>query len=57
VTLALLDAEGHPVALDMPPQPAPPQPRPAAVGLAGPLANCTSVAFDASGSTGAGPLS
>ena len=31
-------------------------PRPVAVGAARPLANCTSVAFDASASTGAGPL-
>jgi PKD repeat protein len=57
VTLALFDAEGRAVPLAMPPRPAPPQPRPAAVASARPLANCTSVAFDASGSSGAGPLS
>ena len=34
-----------------------PQQRPVAVASARPLANCTSVAFDASASTGAGPLS
>ena len=56
MTLALLDADGRPVALEMPPRPAPPQPRPTAVGAARPLANCTSVAFDASASTGDGPL-
>ena len=56
VTMALLDAAGDPVALDMPPRPAPRTPRPVAVGAARPLANCTSVAFDASASTGDGPL-
>ena len=56
VTLALLDADGRPVALQMPPRPAPQQPRPTAVASARPLANCTSVAFDASASTGDGPL-
>jgi PKD repeat protein len=56
VTIAVLDADGRAVELEMPPRPAPPAERPVAVGLARPLANCTSVAFDASGSTGDGPL-
>ena len=40
----------------MPPRPAPRTPRPVAVASARPLANCTSVAFDASASTGDGPF-
>jgi len=56
VTLTLFDADGRVVPLAMPPVPAPPQPRPIAVASARPLANCTSVAFDASASSGAGPL-
>lgn len=56
VTLAVLGPEG-PLALEMPPRPVPPAARPVAIGTARPLANCTSVAFDASASTGAGPLS
>lgn len=56
VTVAAFDAAGKPVALAMPPLPAPPTPRPVAVASARPLANCTSVAFDASGSTGTAPL-
>jgi hypothetical protein len=57
VTMALFGEDGRPVALEMPPRPVPPQQRPVAVASARPLANCTSVAFDASASTGAGPLS
>ena len=45
-----------PVALEMPPRPAPAAAAPEAVASARPLANCTSVAFDASASTGDGPL-
>ena len=56
VTIGLFDAGGAPVALAMPPRPAPESPRPEAVASARPLANCTSVAFDASASTGDGPL-
>jgi PKD repeat protein len=56
VTLAILDAAGRPVELEMPPRPAPRQPRPTPVAVARPLANCTSVAFDASASTGPAPL-
>jgi PKD repeat protein len=56
VTLALFDAAGAPVALELPPRPAPPAERPAAAASARPLADCAAVAFDASGSQGAPPL-
>lgn len=56
VTIGLFDADGAPVAFAMPPRPAPETPRPTAVATARPLANCTSVAFDASASTGDGPF-
>ena len=56
VTLALFDAAGKPVDLEMPPRTAVPAERPVAVAVARPLADCTAVAFDASGSTGAPPL-
>ncbi len=57
VTLGLFDADGQPVALELPVRPAPAQPRPVALPVARPLADCTSVAFDATGSSGAGRLS
>ena len=56
MTVALFDGDGKPVPLEMPPLPAPTAPRPVPVASARPLANCTSVAFDASASTGAAPL-
>jgi len=57
VTLALFDAAGDPVALQMPPHRAPIPSRPDIVGTARPLADCRAVAFDASASTGLTPLS
>jgi len=57
VTLAVFDAEGAPVPLQMPPERAPVPARPTAVGSARPLADCRSVAFDASASTGGALLS
>ena len=56
VTLGLVDADGRPVALELPARPAPAAPRPLAAPSARPLADCRSVAFDASGSRGAGAL-
>jgi hypothetical protein len=56
VTLGLFDAAGNPVALEMPARPSVPQPRPVADYVARPLADCTSVAFDATASRGSGPL-
>lgn len=56
VTLAVFDATGHPVRLQMPPRAAPVPARPVAVALGRPLADCRSVAFDASGSSGRIPL-
>ncbi|MCE8539777.1 PKD domain-containing protein [Ruegeria pomeroyi] len=57
VTLAVFDAEGNPLPLSMPPYRAVVPPRPVARGTGQPLADCRSVAFDASGSTGRTPLS
>ncbi|MGD9861852.1 MAG: PKD domain-containing protein [Pseudodonghicola sp.] len=57
VTLAVFDAEGRALPLQMPPQRAPEPARPAILGSARPLADCRAVAFDASGTTGATPLS
>lgn len=57
VTLAVFDADGQPLALRMPPQRAPEPARPTVQGTARPLADCRAVAFDASGTTGATPLS
>lgn len=56
VTLALFDAAGRPVELEMPPRPATEAARPVAVAVARPLADCSTVAFDASGSSGTPPL-
>ena len=56
VTLAVFDAAGDPVPLDMPPKRAPEPARPTAVGTGRPLADCRSVAFDGSGSIGLTPL-
>lgn len=57
VTIAVFDAAGDPVPLKMPPRRAPVPARPRAAGIARPLADCRSVAFDASGSAGLTPLS
>ena len=57
VTLSVFDAAGAPVRLQMPPRRAPVPARPVASGSARPLADCRSVAFDASASTGRTPLS
>ena len=57
VTIAVFDGEGRPIPLQMPPIQAPDPMRPAAVAAASPLADCRSVAFDASRSAGRGPLS
>ncbi|MEY8839367.1 PKD domain-containing protein, partial [Cribrihabitans sp. XS_ASV171] len=57
VTLAVFDGEGQPVPLNMPPVQSPVPPRPIAVGSGRPLADCRSVAFDASASSGLTPLS
>ncbi|MFT7595602.1 MAG: PKD repeat protein [Paracoccaceae bacterium] len=57
VTLALFDAAGDPVALQMPPYRAPVPSRPSVIGTVRPLADCRAVAFDASASTGLTPLS
>ena len=57
VTLAVYDADGHPIPLRMPPIQAPVPLRPEPVATASPLADCRSVAFDASRSGGRGPLS
>lgn len=56
VTLAVFDADGRPVALQMPPRAALVPARPTAIATGRPLADCRSVAFDASGSTGRIPL-
>ncbi len=56
VTLALFDADGRALPFEMPPRPAPREARPTPAPVARPLADCTSVAFDATGSRGAGPL-
>ncbi len=57
VTLSVFDASGAPVALQMPPHRAPVPARPTAQAVARPLADCRSVAFDASASIGLTPLS
>lgn len=51
VTLSVFDKDGAPVPLQIPPMRALNPLRPTAVGTASPLADCRSVAFDASGST------
>jgi PKD repeat protein len=56
VTLAVFDGAGAAVPLQMPPRRALDPARPTAMGTARPLADCRAVAFDASGSTGRGPL-
>lgn len=56
VTLAVFDAAGDPVPLDMPPKLAPEPSRPTAIGTGRPLADCRSVAFDGSQSVGLTPL-
>ncbi|MCB1362545.1 MAG: PKD domain-containing protein [Rhodobacteraceae bacterium] len=56
VTLAVFDAAGEPVPLAMPPRPAPLPGRPDAVASGRPLADCRSVAFDGSATTGRVPL-
>ncbi|MFV0513561.1 MAG: PKD domain-containing protein [Jhaorihella sp.] len=56
VTLAVFDAAGAPVPIAMPPRRAPLPGRPAAMATARPLADCRSVAFDASATTGRVPL-
>jgi len=57
VTVAVFDGAGEPMALQMPPRRTLDPARPTAVGTGRPLANCQSVAFDASGSLGRAPLS
>lgn len=57
VTLAVFDGDGAAVPLQMPPVREPVPARPTAVGSARPLADCRSVAFDASRSTGSALLS
>ena len=57
VTIAVYDGEGQPIPLRMPPIQAPDPMRPSAIGTASPLADCRSVAFDASSSQGRTPLS
>jgi large repetitive protein len=57
LTLAVFDAAGNPVPLQMPPRRAPVPDRPVAIGTARPLADCRTVAFDASASAGVTPLS
>ncbi|WP_147108755.1 PKD domain-containing protein [Tateyamaria sp. syn59] len=57
VTVAVFDGAGQPVPLYMPPRRTLSPARPIAIGNARPLANCTSVAFDASGTLGRAPLS
>ncbi|MGR3678947.1 MAG: PKD domain-containing protein [Paracoccaceae bacterium] len=57
VTLAVFDAEGNPLPLQVPPRRAPIPDRPTATGTARPLADCRSVAFDGSPSAGLTPLS
>lgn len=57
VTLSVFDDAGVALPLQMPPRHAPVPPRPTAIATGRPLADCRSVAFDASRSTGATPLS
>ncbi|TDK50576.1 PKD domain-containing protein [Antarcticimicrobium luteum] len=57
VTLAVFDAEGNPLPLQMPPVRAPDSARPTVQASARPLADCRSVAFDGSGSTAGGLVS
>ncbi|MDK3017193.1 PKD domain-containing protein [Pseudodonghicola flavimaris] len=57
VTMAVFDAEGRALPLQMPPVRAPQPGRPVIAATARPLADCRSVAFDASGTTGLTPLS
>ncbi|WP_175483123.1 PKD domain-containing protein [Salinihabitans flavidus] len=52
IMLSVFDATGAPVPLHMPPYRAPDPARPTAVGTGRPLADCSSVAFDGSGSLG-----
>ncbi|MCD9147779.1 PKD domain-containing protein [Pseudophaeobacter flagellatus] len=56
VTLAVFDAEGNPVPLQMPPRRAPTPARPSAIATGRPLADCRSVAFDGDPSFGRRPL-
>ena len=56
VTLALFDSAGRPLPFELPARLLPPAVRPVAEGVATPLADCEAVAFDASGSSGQGPL-
>ena len=57
VTVTVFDGAGRPMPLHMPPRRTLDPARPVAQGTARPLANCTSVAFDASASQGRVPLS
>jgi len=57
VTLSIFDAAGNALPLDMPPRRAPDPSRPTVIGTGRPLADCRSVAFDASPSHGLTPLS
>ena len=57
VTLAVFDANGEAVPLKMPPVRAVVPARPSVVATGRPLADCRSVAFDASATTGRTPLS
>lgn len=57
VTMAVFDAAGDPVALEMPPRLGLSPPRPLAQASARPLADCRSVAFDASPTRGRIPMS
>lgn len=57
VTLAVFDENGDPLPLQVPPRRAPVPERPTASGTASPLADCRSVAFDGTLSTGLTPLS
>ncbi len=57
VTIAVFDGSGAPIGLRMPPYRDVAPSRPTAVGLASPLADCRSVAFDANGSYGRTALS
>ena len=57
VTVAVFDGSGAPIGLRMPPYRDIVPSRPTAVGLASPLADCRSVAFDGNGSYGRTALS
>ncbi|WP_299611168.1 PKD domain-containing protein [uncultured Tateyamaria sp.] len=57
MTVAVFDGAGAPMPLQMPPRRTLDPARPTAIGTARPLANCTSVAFDATASQGRVPLS